>query len=74
MEVRATRESSPPLLNLERHPGTARQGNVPGEKVMFQRIGWQRPSPDERRFWLIQGALILASVLAVGTLVFLALR
>jgi len=41
---------------------------------MLQRIGWIRPSPDERRWWLIQGAVILASVLAIGTVVFLALR
>lgn len=41
---------------------------------MFQRIGWQRPSPDERRWWFIQGALILATVLVIGTLIFLALR
>ena len=41
---------------------------------MFQRIGWQRPSLEERRWWVIQGAVILATVLAIGTLVLLALR
>ena len=46
----------------------------PGRRIMFQRIGWQRPSLEERRWWVIQGALILATVLAIGTLVLLALR
>ena len=46
----------------------------PGRTIMFQRIGWQRPSLEERRWWVIQGAVILATVSAIGTLVFLALR
>jgi hypothetical protein len=55
--------------------GLAGEGETPREgALMLQRIGWLRPSPDERRLWLIQGAVILASVLAIGTVVFLALR
>jgi len=45
-----------------------------GRAIMFQRIGWQRPSLEERRWWVIQGALILATVLAIGSLVLLAMR
>lgn len=41
---------------------------------MFQRIGWRRPSPHERRWWLIEGLLILATVLLIGGLVFWVLR
>jgi hypothetical protein len=41
---------------------------------MFQRIGWRRPSPDERRWWLVQGVIILGIVLLIGTLLLLALR
>lgn len=41
---------------------------------MFQRIGWQSPSAEERRLWFIQGALVLGAVLVVGSLVFFALR
>lgn len=43
-------------------------------KSVFQRIGWRRPSPDERRLWMIQGIIVLAAVLLIGTLMFLALR
>lgn len=41
---------------------------------MFQRIGWRRPSEQERRSWLIQGAVIVGAVLLIGTLMLLALR
>ncbi|HKZ53214.1 MAG TPA: hypothetical protein VJA25_14270 [Dehalococcoidia bacterium] len=41
---------------------------------MFQRIGWRRPSADERRLWLIQGVVILGIVLLIGSLLLLALR
>jgi hypothetical protein len=41
---------------------------------MFQRIGWRRPSADERRWWLIEGAVILGTVLLIGTLLLLLLR
>ncbi|MBI2956308.1 MAG: hypothetical protein HYY26_03230 [Acidobacteria bacterium] len=41
---------------------------------VLQRIGWRRPSPEERRLWVIQGALILGAVLLIGTLMLLALR
>ena len=41
---------------------------------MWQRIGWRRPSPQERRWWLIQGVVILGGVLLLGTLMLLALR
>lgn len=41
---------------------------------VFQRIGWRRPSADERRWWLVQGAIVLASVLVIGSLMFLAFR
>lgn len=41
---------------------------------MFQRIGWRRPSSDERRWWVIQGVVILGTVLLIGTLLLLALR
>lgn len=43
-------------------------------RSMLQRIGWRRPSPDEQRLWFIQGAVILAAVLVIGTLMLLALR
>ena len=55
-------------------PASARREMYPEGKLMLQRIGWLRPSPDERRWWLIQGVVILASVMAVGTVVLLALR
>jgi len=41
---------------------------------MFQRIGWRRPTPEERRIWYIQGALILGAVLLIGSLMLLAFR
>lgn len=41
---------------------------------MFQRIGWSRPSAQERRWWIIQGVVILGGVLLIGTLLLLALR
>jgi hypothetical protein len=42
--------------------------------LMFQRIGWRRPSAHERRWWIIQGVVILGTVLLIGTLLLLALR
>ncbi|MFQ5663907.1 MAG: hypothetical protein ACE5HL_08750 [Terriglobia bacterium] len=41
---------------------------------MFQRIGWRRPSQDERRWWQIEGVVILAAVLLIGALMWLAFR
>lgn len=41
---------------------------------MFQRIGLLRPSVNERRWWLIEGVVIVGIVLVIGTLLFLALR
>lgn len=41
---------------------------------MFQRIGWRRPSQDERRWWLIEGVIILAAVLFIGGLILMVLR
>lgn len=45
----------------------------PGTAVL-QRIGWLRPSADERRLWLVEGAVILAAVSLIGTLMFLLIR
>lgn len=42
--------------------------------AMLQRIGWLRPSPEEWRLWLVEGAVVLATVLLVGALMFLILR
>lgn len=53
---------------------TATLANGPGRRPLFQRIGWRRASADERRSWLIQGAVILAAVLVIGSLMLLALR
>lgn len=53
---------------------TATLANGPGRRPLFQQIGWRRASPDERRSWLIQGAVILAAVLVIGSLMLLALR
>jgi hypothetical protein len=41
---------------------------------MFQRIGWRRASPRERRWWIIEGVIIIGTVLLLGTLLMLALR
>ena len=41
---------------------------------MFQRIGWRRPSEQERRLWVVQGVLILGGVLLIGALMLFALR
>lgn len=41
---------------------------------MFQRIGWRRPSKSERRWWVIEGIVVLGAVLLIGTLMLLALR
>lgn len=41
---------------------------------MYQRIGWRRASSKERRWWIIEGVIILGTVLLLGTLLMLALR
>jgi len=41
---------------------------------MFQRIGWRRASADERRLWLIQGAIVVGVVLLIGGLMLWILR
>jgi hypothetical protein len=41
---------------------------------MFQRIGWLRASAEERRLWLVEGAVILGGVLLLGVVMFLILR
>jgi hypothetical protein len=41
---------------------------------MFQRIGLLRPSARERRWWVIEGVVIVGIVLVIGALLFLALR
>lgn len=74
MESQVGGDSSLSPFSPTNCPEPGDEGGHPGGKVMFRRIGWQRPSPDERRWWLIQGALILGSVLALGTLVLLTLR
>ena len=43
-------------------------------KAVLQHIAWRRPSADERRWWVVQGAVILGGVLAIGLLMVLALR
>ena len=65
---------SAPSATVVRRPLSGGRDRSPEGSLMLQRIGWIRPSPDERRWWFIQGAVILASVLAIGTVVFLALR
>ena len=40
---------------------------------MFQRIGWLRPSPNERRVLLIEGAIVAAVVLVIGGLMLMVL-
>lgn len=42
--------------------------------VIFQRIGWLRASAEERRLWLVEGAVILGGVLLLGVVMFLILR
>jgi len=41
---------------------------------VLQQIAWRRPSADERRWWVVQGAVILGGVLVIGLLMILALR
>ena len=41
---------------------------------MFQRIGWRRASAEERRMWLIQGAIVVGVVLLIGGLMLWILR
>jgi len=41
---------------------------------MLQRISWLQPSADERRLWLVEGIVVLATVFLVGALVLLILR
>lgn len=52
----------------------ATHADNPGRRPLFQRIGWRRASSGERRLVFIQGAVILAAVLVIGTLVLMALR
>lgn len=74
---------------LERQPGAAFSPSAPlGDaapegspaagwlegKALLQHIGWRRPSEEERRWWLVQGAVIVGAVLLIGTLMLLALR
>ncbi len=40
---------------------------------MFQRIGWLRPSPNERRTLLIDGVIVAAVVLVIGGLMLMVL-
>ena len=42
--------------------------------AMLQRISWLQPSADERRLWLVEGIVVLATVFLVGALVLLILR
>ena len=55
-------------------PGVGTSEDFQKEKAVFQRIGWRRPSQSERRWWMIQGVIILGVVLLIGTMIFLALR
>jgi len=60
---------SPHPPPLRPHERLFREG-----KSVLQRIGWRRPSDDERRWWVVQGVVILGAVLLIGALMFLALR
>ncbi len=40
---------------------------------MFQRIGWLRPSPSERRALLIEGVIVAVVVLVIGGLMLMVL-
>jgi hypothetical protein len=40
---------------------------------MFQRIGWLRPSPGERRALVIEGVIVAAVVLVIGGLMLMVL-
>lgn len=42
--------------------------------AMLQRIGRLQPSADERRLWLVEGIVVLATVFLVGALMLLILR
>ncbi len=42
--------------------------------AMLQRIGWLQPSADERRLWLLEGIVVLATVFLVGAVMLLILR
>jgi hypothetical protein len=55
-------------------PGGQPPRNWYDGRAVLQQIGWRRPSADERRWWLVQGAVILGGVLAIGLLMVLALR
>jgi hypothetical protein len=41
---------------------------------MLQRIAWLQPSADERRLWLLEGIVVLATVFLVGAVMLLILR
>ena len=74
METWSQTNPSPSQLPPGRTGEAATLAENPGRRPLLQRIGGRHASPDERRLWLIQGAVILAAVLAIGTLMFLALR
>jgi len=75
---------------IEREPGVSLSPGAPpaGEpapgggpyrswydgKAVLQHIAWRRPSADERRWWVVQAAVILGGVLVIGLLMILALR
>ena len=40
---------------------------------MFQRIGWLRPAPNERRVLVIEGVIVAAVVLVIGSLMLMVL-
>jgi len=42
--------------------------------AMLQRIAWLQPSADERRLWLLEGIVVLATVFLVGAVMLLILR
>ncbi len=59
-------------------PGDSLAGGRPRTwydgKAVLQQIAGRRPSADERRWWVVQGAVILGGVLAIGLLMVMALR
>lgn len=70
-------------LSLAEGEGAAAQRSARGffrraverkRAAVLQRIGWLRPSAQERRLWLVEGLIILTAVLVIGTLMFVALR
>lgn len=55
-------------------PPLVRPGGGLLGRGMFQRITWLRPSAEEKRLWLVEGAVILGAVTLLGTLMFLIFR